>query len=291
MKLTIVKLGIFVMSSVGFAVHASTNDSPNAPISFSAVDVDKALSIPAPSSKTQTPLDALDNTVTVRPNRLEYVPISVKDVNYLQCKNGVINDVTYSDEKPLIFKRGNQGTDAFIKTKARKDQNSSTVLYYTEDLDVYVVCDGEVYSLMLQPKMTVSQRIVLDGGKGKQIAANVTKISGMPHEEAVIDILDKIHSERGNLPSVFQVTKADLNESWKRVTDKTSARLREKIKLEGSGMTVYVYQLYSRLGDTLHEMDVVNAKLQAGTFAVRLYNHSPKRDTTFLGYVVTWEAL
>ncbi|MDE1315500.1 type-F conjugative transfer system secretin TraK [Vibrio aestuarianus] len=290
MKLTTVKLG-FVLFSVAFAAQASTNDAPNTPISFSPVNVNKALSVPAPSPRGQVASNTTSNTVIVRPNRMEYVPISVKNVNYLQCKNGVINDRTLSEEKPLIFNRGSSGNDAFIKTKARKEQNTQKVLYYTEDLDLYVVCDGEVYSMMLQPKMIEPQRIILDGGKGKQIASNVQKINGMPHEETVIDILDKVHSERGNLPHVFQVTKANLNEPWNRVTEKTSARLREKIKLEGSGMTVYLYQMYSRLGDTLHEMDVVNAQLQAGTFAVRLYNHAPKPDTTFLGYVVTWEAL
>lgn len=272
-------------------VSADTNDAPNAPISYSRIDTNKALAIPAPAPQGGVASSYDSNVITVRPDKLVEVPISVKDTNFLVCKNGVIADRTFSEEKPLIFKKSNDSASAYLKTSALKDQVSQKVLYYTEDIDLYVVCDGQVYSMMLKPQMRTPTRIILDGGRGKQIQANVAKFSGMAKEEVIVDILDKIHAERGNLPPVFHVTKSNLNEKWQPVTDKTNARLREKVKLEGSGLTVYVYQFYTRLGDALHEMDVVNAQLKSGVFAVRLYNHTPKKDSTFLGYVATWEVL
>lgn len=283
------KLAFAGAALLAVSAHADTNDAPNAPISFNSVNPDTALAVPG--SRTYPNSNQQQGVAIVKPNKLAYLPISVKDVNYMVCKNGRITDRTFSEEKPLEFKRGSSGEDAYLKLRAKQEQATSELLYYTENIDLYVVCDGEVYSMMLTPTMNQPQKIILDGGQGKELKANIAAFGHMPREEMVVEMIDTIHNERGQLPGTFHVKKAGYSEKWRNITPNTQAKLLQTVKLEGSGMTVYAYQMYSKKGDSLHEMDVVNAQLQNGVFGVRLYNHRPKAEQTFLGYIVTWEAM
>ena len=227
----------------------------------------------------------IDNKTVVKPGRMEVVNISQTDVNLIVCKAGAITDRTYSQEKPLIYKAG-EGTEGSVGyVKLQQQQIDGEARYYTKEVELYLTCGGEIYSLMLIPKDIRSQHITLSPGERGDIERNLALFSELDLETSAVTLIDKTQYEV-NLPASFSISTPGADETrWKEILPDVRARLVRSVKPDGIGLIVHEYLIYSwRDQITLNEFDVVG--LHKNTFAVRLTKQVLRKRETAKAYIV-----
>ena len=227
----------------------------------------------------------IDNKTVVKPGRMEVVNISQSDVNLIQCKSGAITDRTYSQEKPLVYKAG-EGTDGTVAyVKLQQQMVGEETLYYTKEVELYLTCGGEIYSLMLIPKDIRSQHISLSPGERGDIAKNIAMFNDLDLETSAVTLVDKVQYE-AELPASFSISTPSINETeWKEILPEVRARLVRSVKPDGVGLVVHEYLIYSWQDEvTLNEFDVVG--FHQNTFAVRLTKQTLHKRETGKAYIV-----
>lgn len=245
-----------------FGVNAFGGADP-----MEAGDTAESRHVGAANNKSE--YNPIQNKQTVKPGALQPVTISQSDVNLVQCQAGAITDRTYSTEKPLIYEPG-KGTDGKISyIKLQQQEVDGEVRYYTKELELYVTCGGEVYSLMLVPKDVRTQHLILSPGRSEAMNRNLAMFGELDLEEAAVTLIDKVQFE-ADLPASFSVSDALPGETnWKTVSPYVRARLIRSVKPDGVGLVVHEYVMFTEASEaTLSEFDFV--KLHDNTFAVRL---------------------
>ncbi len=227
------------------------------------------------------------NSTYIYPGVLTRTPISISDQNLLTCRNGKINDRVFSAEKPLIFTPSKNKNTAFIKLQAKQNTATGKLLYYTDPVDLYVTCDDEIYSLLLLPTKTHSQHIILDGGRGKELAQKANGYRELPLEEVIIDMLDKVHTDDQVTGTFHRVNNPEPK--WVNITPKTKALLKSSYNIEGIGIAVHQLALRASDADSLHETDLLRSQLKQNIIGVRIYKHFLPRNGTTTAYIVTRE--
>ena len=84
----------------------------------------------------------------ILPEKTTHITLSNQDVNRLVCTQGMISDVNYSAEKGMQVKI--DGANAFVKFQWLHNGQDKT--YLTDPSELFLTCDGEVYSLVIEPK-------------------------------------------------------------------------------------------------------------------------------------------
>ncbi len=237
--------------------------------------------------ETKSKSQEQENSTYIYPNVLTRTPISISDFNQITCKNGKITDRVFSSEKPLIFNPNKSKEIAFVKLQAKQNSTTGKILYYTDAVDLYITCDDEIYSLLLVPAKVHAQHIILDGGRGKELAQKAIGYKELELEEVIVDMLDKVHSEDQITGTFHKVNNPDAK--WIDITRNTKGLLQSSYNVEGIGIAVHKIALRSIRADTLHETDLLKANLKKNIIAVRVYKHALPRNGKTTAYIVTRE--
>ncbi len=132
----------------------------------------------------------------VLPERATALPVSNRDVNRINCAQGV-QDVIWSAEKPVKVSRS--GDNVLVKFLVAKQGERET--YATAPLDVHVVCGGAVYTLLLHPRDTDSVTVRLGDARRPQLQAVAKEWGSLAIEDQVRRLTLAVY--RNQLPDTF----------------------------------------------------------------------------------------
>ena len=132
----------------------------------------------------------------VLPERATAVIVSNRDVNRLNCPQGV-QDVVWSAEKPVKVSRA--GENVFVKFLVARQGERET--YATTPLDVHVVCGGVVYTMILHPRDTDSVTVRLADGKRPALQAVAKEWGSLAIEDRVKRMTLAVY--RNQIPDTF----------------------------------------------------------------------------------------
>ena len=152
------------------------------------------VTIAALAALVTTSLPAAEERVL--PERSTAVLVSNRDVNRLNCPQGV-EDVVWSAEKPVKVTRA--GENVFVKfLVARQGERES---YTTTPLDVHVICGGAVYTLILHPREMDSVTVRLGDPRRTSLQAITKEWGSLPLEDRVRRLTVAVY--RNQIPETF----------------------------------------------------------------------------------------
>lgn len=141
-------------------------------------------------------VDAIAGEERVLPERPTAVLVSNRDVNRLNCPQGV-EDVVWSAEKPVKVSRA--GENVFVKFMvARQGERES---YTTTPLDVHVICGGAVYTLILHPREMDSVTVRLGDTRRQSLQAVTKEWGSLPVEDRIKRLTLAVY--RNQIPDTF----------------------------------------------------------------------------------------
>lgn len=154
------------------------------------------------------------------------IEMSSSDVNRIVC-HSKIKDVIFSQDKGIEVKIIEK--NAFVKYRIQKREEKN--LYTKTPSEFYVVCGGEVYSLVAAPKRIPPQTITLAPGKRAHLKKNLGLYADLPLEKKVIRMIKSMAT--GDLPESFTVTK---KKKELRLFKDLNVTLIRTVALEGEGL-------------------------------------------------------
>jgi hypothetical protein len=132
----------------------------------------------------------------VLPERPTVVLVSSRDVNRINCPQGV-QDVVWSAEKPVKVSRA--GDNVFVKFLVAKQGERES--YATAPLDVHVICGGAVFTLILHPREMDSVTVRLGDTRRPQLQAVAKEWGTLALEEQVKRLTLAVY--RNQVPDTF----------------------------------------------------------------------------------------
>lgn len=189
------------------------------------------------------------------------VRLSNTDVNRLVCPDG-IKDVVFSQEKGVKVKitDGN----AFLKFQVIK--KGEEMIYTEVPSEFYVVCGGDIYSLVGMPQRVPAQTIRLSSGKKQKIQQNLSLFNGMPLEKKILTLIRQTYTDQ--LPESYEVRVVNRQINlfpalWMSFT--------REIVVEGEGLAVREYRVSLKSGTEpvrLTEQEFLRSELTSQPLAV-----------------------
>jgi len=212
-------------------------------------------------------LSAFGHTQTVKPDVVTPVEMSNRDINRVACIDGSINDAFFSQEKGIVVE--NNGANSFVKFLIQDDGLSQE--YVSARSEFYIVCAGEIYTLMVTPKNIPGQTIRLSTGPKNRIQDNQALLSPLPDEERAIFLT--LAALEDDIPDSFTVTRNDSDEWMARkapAKPNTQLALRRTIRVDGLGLSLQEYLVRSSTIATYTETDFLSTAIGDSIFAVTI---------------------
>lgn len=189
------------------------------------------------------------------------VRLSNTDVNRLVCPDG-IKDVVFSQEKGVKVKitDGN----AFLKFQVIK--KGEEMIYTEVPSEFYVVCGGDIYSLVGMPQRIPAQTIRLSSGKKQKIQQNLSLFNGMPLEKKILTLIRQTYTDQLLESYEVRVVNRQINlfpALWMSFT--------REIVVEGEGLAVREYRVSLKSGTEpvrLTEQEFLRSELTSQPLAV-----------------------
>lgn len=197
----------------------------------------------------------------VLPDVTTRVRLSNTDVNRLVCPDG-IKDVVFSQEKGVKVKitDGN----AFLKFQVIK--KGEEMIYTEVPSEFYVVCGGDIFSLVGMPQRVPAQTIQLSSGKKQKVQQNLALFSGMPLEKKILTLIRQAYTDQ--LPESYLVK--EVNRQMNLFPALWMSFTRE-IVVEGEGLAVREYRVSLKSGTEqmrLSEQEFLRSELTTQPLAV-----------------------
>jgi conjugal transfer pilus assembly protein TraK len=169
----------------------------------------------------------------VLPEVTTRVKLSSTDVNRLVCPDG-IRDIVFSQEKGVKVKitDGN----AFVKFQVIK--KGEEMIYTEVPSEFFVVCGGDIYSLVGIPQRIPAQTIRLSSGKKQKIQQNISLFNGMPLEKKILVLIRQAYTDQ--IPESYQIR--EVNRQLNIFPTLWMSFSRE-IVVEGEGLAVREYRV------------------------------------------------
>lgn len=172
-------------------------------------------------------LERHDGASVIKPETPIEVELSASDVNRIMC-NGPISDLIYSQEKGLEGQFN--GHNAFIKFKLARQGDKE--IYADKPTELYVMCAGEVYTLIAFPKRIPAVTLKLASAKSSRAGL---AFAGMPYERKVVALVQDGY--KGVYPDYYKISEEnreisispDVRVILKRTVDVEDESLRLKV--------------------------------------------------------------
>jgi conjugal transfer pilus assembly protein TraK len=215
---------------------------------------------------------------TVLPEVPAQVIVSNRDVNRLVCP-GRIQDLIYSQEKGLTGHFS--GNSAFLKFMIKEEGTTTT--YASVPSEVFVNCDGVIYTLIAKPTNTDSVTIRLSSPQGNRIKANIARFGDMPLEKKALQIIREAYQE--TYPASYRITSANTPLNLAAGLETT---LTQAVDVDGVGLRLKKYS--ARATGTneirLEEKTFLTSQVSDSILAVAVEDHSLLPGNTTRVFVV-----
>lgn len=219
-----------------------------------------------------------ENSQTVKPEVHTKVQLSSTDLNRMHCE-GPIKDVIASEEKGIITKI--IGNDVYIKYKVLMT-DSGLEKYTIKRNDVYIICNDETYSLIIEPKQISGQTIRLVG-MTKNVSKNKELFSGKDIEQIYGYILKAAYLD--DLPDSFVVKNSKATSPIPYFRD-FDIRKRRDIRVEGEGLILNEYIIKSRVDAELIEQDFLIKGLAKQPVFISVEPRKVKKGSTSRLFII-----
>lgn len=198
----------------------------------------------------------------VEPEKTTMVRMSNVDINRIVCPLP-IQDVVFSEEKGVVVKVIDR--NAFVKFKVKKIGESFQ--YSETPVDIHVVCNNKVYSLIAFPAKVPAALIYLED-KELTLKEKVDKLQNVPFEERITTLVKQFFS--GNIPPEAEFKKVDVKHNLF-----TDLEIEEKAHYEFEGENVRVkYFVLTYIGDKpyvdLNERMFLRKEITVSPYAISI---------------------
>lgn len=222
--------------------------------------------------------------VTVSPERIAAVEMSNRDVNRIVCSQGVINDAFFSEEKGITVQ--NDGRNSFVKFLIKRDGISPDA-YASHRAEFYVVCGGQVYTLMVTPKNIIGQTIRLVPGSADRIEDNLRLFGPQVEEDRAVSLSLSVLQDQ--IADSIRQSKIPYDQlQW--VEDViANARIakRRDVQVEGIGLTLIEYWIRPAQDILLDEGMLLTPYFGESIFAITLESLNGKANRITRAFVVS----
>jgi conjugal transfer pilus assembly protein TraK len=217
-----------------------------------------------------------DNVIT--PEIPVSVQLSNRDVNRIVCP-GQMNDLIFSQEKGLTGHFS--GTNAFIKFKI-KEQGEEYV-YADTPSELFVVCSGAVYTLLVTPRDIPSVTLRLASPQGDTFKENIAHYRNLPLEKQALQIIREAYN--GTYPSSYRVSAQNKQLT---LSPDLAIQLLQNVEVDGVGLRLKKYQAKSQKQEavTVDESLFLSPLVSSSILAVAVEDHILPAGTATLVYVV-----
>ena len=177
--------------------------------------------------------DSMSMAQKVSPEVTTQVRLSNSDVNRVICPVDM-KDVIYSEEKGLTVNLS--GKNAYLKFLVVKKDGKE--MYSSTPSELYLVCDGQVYTMIAMPSRIPAQTVQLTPGKAGTAKKNMELYGELPFEKKIIAIVKRVYTN--DVPDSFTKTvvgkKIDVFKDLEVV-------LRSVYAIEGEGLRVKEFEV------------------------------------------------
>lgn len=163
------------------------------------------------------------------------VALSNRDVNRIVCP-GPMNDLIFSQEKGLTGHFA--GNNAFIKFKI-EDVGGEQV-YAEAPSELFVVCNGAVYTLLVTPKDVPSVTLRLAPAQGDTFKKNIAHYKNLPLEKQALQVIREAYN--GTYPDSYRVIEQNGQVP---LSPDLELNLLQTVDVEGVGLRLKKYQAKS----------------------------------------------
>jgi conjugal transfer pilus assembly protein TraK len=193
----------------------------------------------------------------VLPETTVLLNVSHANINRIVCP-APIQDTVFDETKGVSVKH--IGRDVFVKFLTANLSDAVPV-------ELFLVCDGDVYSLVLNPIEMALQTVHLSSGNKKRIVENRELFAGLAYEEKLSQIILGVLTDQ--VPEGFTVA---IHKAPVTIFRDIKLELTRIITIDGEGLRVkeYLAELIGESPVTISESDFITAELSAEPIAVSI---------------------
>ncbi len=193
------------------------------------------------------------------------VQLSNRDINRIVC-SGPMSDLIFSEEKGVTGHFS--GNSAFIKFKA--EEFNGLLTYAETPSELFVVCNGAVYTLIAEPHEIASVTLHLAAPAKDVFKKNIDHYKNMPLEKQVLQIIKEGYE--GGYPSSYKVSNAD---TLTPLCGDLSVNLMQTVDVEGVGLRLKQFKVAPTKGEPmeLQEKTFLSLGISESILAVAIEDH------------------
>lgn len=206
------------------------------------------------------------------------IELSNHDINRIVCP-GPMNDLIFSKEKGITGHFS--GNNAFIKFKI--EDGGDEYVYADTPNELFVVCNGAVYTLIATPKDISSVTLRLASAKGDTFKKNIAHYKKMPLEKQALQIIREAYE--GTCPSSYRVTSLPKQIA---LSPELETTLLQTVDVEGVGLRLRQYRVKSLAAKQVKvdEKMFLSSSISNSILAVAVEDHSLAAGATTRVFVV-----
>lgn len=193
------------------------------------------------------------------------VQLSRHDINRIVC-SGPMSDLIYSEEKGVTGHFS--GNNAFIKFKA--EEVNGELIYPEVPSELFVVCNGAVYTLIAEPHDILSVTLHLASPAQETLEKNIALYKNLPLEKQALQIIRQGYE--GGYPSSYKVARHATSVA---VSPDLNVTLMQTVDVEGVGLRLKQYRAASTRTEPLElqEKTFLSPGVSDSILAVAIDNH------------------
>jgi conjugal transfer pilus assembly protein TraK len=201
----------------------------------------------------------------IQPEMPTYIQLSNRDINRIICP-GPMTDLIFSEEKGITGHFS--GNNAFVKFRA-EDLNGE-LSYADAPSELFVVCNGAVYTLIAEPQEIPSVTINLSAPAKESYQKNIEHYKNMPLEKQVLQVIREAYE--GIYPPSYKVMK---NEVPMPMCGDLGVTQTLTLDVEGVGLRLMEYKATNTTGTKIEirEKDFLNMEISDSIIAVAIEDH------------------
>jgi len=205
------------------------------------------------------------------------VALSNHDINRIVCP-GPMNDLIFSQEKGLTGHFS--GNNAFIKFRIEDDGYG--YVFAENPTELFIVCNGAVYTLIVTPTDIPSVTLRLASPKGDSFKKNIVHYQNLPLEKQALQIIKEAFDEI--YPSSYRITEPDQKIT---LTPDLVTTLLQTVDVDGVGLRLKKYQVTSLVTNlTVDEKIFLSSSISDSILAIAVEDHNLDSGETTRVFVV-----
>jgi conjugal transfer pilus assembly protein TraK len=201
----------------------------------------------------------------IAPEMPTIVQLSNRDINRIVC-SGPMTDLIYSEEKGVTGHFS--GNSAFVKFKA--EDNNGELSYADAPSELFIVCNGAVYTLIAKPQEIDSVTLHLAAPVKDSFQKNIDHYKNMPLEKQVLQVIREAYE--GGYPSSYKISKSETPVP---LCSDLAVTQTQSIDVEGVGLRLREFKATNLKKEEteLQEKSFLELGISDSILAVAIENH------------------